>query len=113
MTHEEFDILVKERFTKTLEVMTSKSKEYASDTDILSNFKRAGIKSNQSPEKALRGFLLKHEVSIDDIIDKLDQGILPSKDLIDEKFGDALNYNLLQYALLIERINVAMVKKSV
>ena len=107
MNNERFQKLMTDRFEKTLSVMGNKKAEYASDVDVLINFKKAGLKSNQSPEKALKGFLLKHETSLDDIIDKLDRGILPTKELIDEKLGDIFNYTLLLEGLIIERLENA------
>lgn len=50
----------------------------------------------------------KHEVSIMDIIDDIDRGILPHPKLIDEKIGDSINYLVLLEALLYDRIPFAI-----
>lgn len=82
----------------------TKAKEYANDEDRLHNFNKAGKMSNQTPEKALRGMLLKHIVSMDDIIENIDKGVLPSKALLDEKIGDIINYYILIEACIIDRL---------
>lgn len=105
MNSKQFDELVNNRISKTIQTLVIKAKEYASDTDRLHNFNKAGNMSNQSREKALKGFLLKHIVSLDDIIENLDKGIIPSKDVIDEKIGDIINYHILIEACIIDRIN--------
>lgn len=105
MNGQEFDQLVEERIQKVNSSLVVKAREYANDTDRLHNFNKAGRMSNQSPEKALRGMLLKHLVSVDDIIEKLDQGILPSRALIDEKIGDVINYYILIEACIVDRLN--------
>ena len=51
--------------------------------------------------------MLKHEVSIRDIVDDLDKGVLPSDKMLLEKVGDVINYYLLLLALITERKNNA------
>lgn len=87
-----------------INTLMSKSKEYSTKDDKLHNFKRAAKESNTSPEKALLGMLLKHRISVLDMVDNLDEGILPTRALVDEKFGDYINYLVLLEALIKERI---------
>lgn len=107
MTSIEFDEVVQNRINKTLDVLVNKAKEYANDNDRLHNFNKAASMSNQSRERALLGMLLKHIVSFDDIVEKLDQNILPSESLLNEKIGDIINYYILAEACIIDRINSA------
>ncbi len=105
MNSKDFDKLVKRRNKRTSDVLDSKNAEYASDTDKLNNFKRAGKMLRCNPEKALVGMWTKHIVSILDIVDNIDRKKCPTKELIDEKIGDAINYLILLEALFYERID--------
>ncbi len=57
-----------------------------------------------SPEKALLGMAIKHFVSIIDIVEDLDKGIIPSHGILDDKVTDILNYIVLLEALIKERL---------
>lgn len=115
MNGDDFDILLKQRIEKTRKVLVSKNAEYASDTDKLHNFKRAGEMERCSPEKALIGMWTKHIISLLDIVDELEAkcgtnaNTFPAFDMvsyldkIDEKIGDAINYLILLEALIKER----------
>ena len=81
-----------------------KAKEYMRNNDRMHNFNKASIKSGNSREKALRGMRLKHDISSDDIIDDMDEGIIPSKKLVIEKYGDIINYNILELMSILHKI---------
>jgi len=104
VTRENFDKVVKARVDKILKVLASKGAEYSgSGDDRLHNFKVAARISGETPEKSLWGMLMKHVVSVIDIIDDLDRGIVASKERVDEKVGDTINYLILLEGLLEER----------
>lgn len=85
--------------------LLDKAKEYASDSNRLHNFNMAAIMSRTTPEKALWGFMVKHLVSLRDMIDKLeDPSFGLSFELVNEKIGDTVNYLVLLEALFKERI---------
>ena len=48
--------------------------------------------------------LLKHEISIADITNDLEKGILPKISTLDEKFGDNVIYLILKMASIIDKI---------
>ncbi|MDD5363378.1 MAG: hypothetical protein PHN88_14725 [Ignavibacteria bacterium] len=101
-THARFFDMYQRRFEKTRSILDKKNAEYASgQDDKLYNFKRAAKISGESIEKALSGMMLKHEVSIWDIIEKK-RHFTP--EMIDEKFGDMINYLILLEAVLTEKI---------
>jgi hypothetical protein len=103
MRHEEFQEVLGRRLKLTAEVLGAKSKEYASDADRLHNFKAAARLCGVSPETALMGMLVKHWVSIRDMVDRFERtGLVPSRELVDEKVGDAVNYLVLLEALFTE-----------
>jgi hypothetical protein len=101
MTLERFDTLVDYIVEKRIKaVMCAKSAEYAQGTNKLHNFDRAGKMRGITPMEALRGMKLKHEVSIQDMLDGLAQGKTYSRELWEEKFTDNINYQILQWAIL-------------
>lgn len=104
MKLEDFNKVVERRVALIKEVLTSKGQEYVRGDDRLHNFKNSGRKKGVTPEKALTFFMLKHETSLDDIINDLDRGIIPTQKMIDEKIGDIINYYILLEAHFAERI---------
>lgn len=114
MKHATFNSLVIKRFDNCEQVLCRKDKEYSSDTDRLHNFKKAGRIKNQDPVQALDGMWLKHRVSLDDIVENLikDPLYLPSRELIDEKFGDNIAYTLLLEGLIEDRREAALKQDS-
>ncbi len=97
MTHDDFEFLVGFRFEKCKETLLKKAKEYATEDERLANFKRGASLLNTTPAKIAMGYGLKHLISVIDMV----EGRLPiTEELIDEKFGDALNYLVLLEACL-------------
>lgn len=96
------DYIVEKRI-KT--VMCAKSVEYARGDDKLHNFKRAARMKDCTPIEASRGMKLKHEVSIQDMLDALNdlEHIEYNRELWEEKFTDDINYRILQWAILAEK----------
>lgn len=104
MNNTEFVEMAKNRVEKCLEILNIKKDEYARNENRLNNFYRAGEIQRITPEKALLGMLSKHLVSIIDIVEDIDKGIMPSQEILDSKIGDAINYHVLLQALITERI---------
>lgn len=102
MKEEEFGKLVKARLDKCIGTLVLKNKEYSSDVDRLHNFKQAGRARGVSPEEALSGMLMKHLVSMWDMIDDIEYKV-PIQRTVSEKLGDIINYVLLLEALITER----------
>ena len=102
MNAKDFDEIVAARMAWCNKTLCAKGDEYALDGDRLWNFKAAGRKRNQHPAQALAGMEVKHDVSVDDIIDGLARGIVPPKELVAEKIGDSINYLLLLEGLIEE-----------
>lgn len=101
MNDREFEKIVDRRLSIVQKILTSKTKEYATDKDRLHNFKRSSEVLGVSPAKSCFAYFTKHLVSIMDMVDFR----RPSQLAIDEKFTDAINYLLLLEALLVEREN--------
>ena len=104
MNSKRFYHLVDKETERIKDILISKGEEYSTLDNKLHNFDKAGRMSNQSREKALMGMLLKHQVSVDDIVNKLDEGKLPTLDLLSEKITDILNYYILLKACIVDRI---------
>lgn len=68
--------------------------------DVLANFKRIGDRTGLSPLAVLDVYLLKH---LDSITAYSNQSIDQSEP-IHERFADAINYLLLKFALVVERM---------
>lgn len=96
--------VLRRRLSLIERTLASKAAEYATD-DRLHNFKRAAAMLEDFPESACVGFMTKHLVSVLDIVDRLP--VVPTREMIDEKIGDAINYLILLEALLVERIATA------
>lgn len=102
MNAKDFDEIVAARMAWCNKTLCAKGDEYARDGDRLWNFKVAARKLNSHPAEALAGMKVKHDVSIDDIIDGLAKGIVPPKELVAEKIGDSIDYLLLLEGLIEE-----------
>jgi hypothetical protein len=48
---------------------------------------------------------MKHWISVTDILDKMDDGELPSRNLLDEKLGDWIVYMFLLEASIVDKVN--------
>ncbi|MBE0427776.1 MAG: hypothetical protein IBX72_14170 [Nitrospirae bacterium] len=104
MDSREFEDVLEKRINTIRKVLGAKEKEYARNSDRLSNFKKAAMAQGITPEKALRGIWFKHVISIVDFVDDLDNGTSYSYDRWNEKITDALNYLILLDALIQERL---------
>lgn len=99
----DFNTLVQKRVKQCTDILFVKNKEYSSDTDRLHNFKVAAQFLGCHPITALKGMMVKHEVSIFDMCCAvIEGGQPPSYILMDEKFGDVHNYLFLLEALMEE-----------
>lgn len=97
MTHERFNEIVNDETDRIKAILIKKQAEYNLDEDRLSHFKRAAALSQESPEKVLYGYMLKHIMSISDMIAS---GKKYSKEVWQEKMTDIHNYLILLLGLL-------------
>ena len=104
MTEERFDEVVDVFLNSIRETLIVKSKEYRRNNNPFHNFDIGSQRSGLIREKVLDGFLLKHEISIADITNDLEKGILPEIYILDEKFGDNVIYLILKMASIIDKI---------
>jgi hypothetical protein len=110
MNRTEFNKVVEAVFDRTRIVLVKKGDEYSSVTDVFHNFNNStGISLHDTNTAVAWEFLVKHLQSIKDIITKIETtALLPEKiyseHLIDEKFGDAINYLILIEGMLKEKL---------
>ena len=101
MNSEKFSKIVEEQINNINKTLLAKRVEYASDNDVLVNFKNAARMKGESPALALYGMLAKHLVSWEDYVTGRQ---VPTKEQLDEKIGDIINYFILSKAIFIEKI---------
>jgi hypothetical protein len=104
MTENRFDQMVDKTLNKIREIIITKGKEYRRNNNPFHNFDEGSKRTGLIREKVLDGMLLKHEISISDIINDLEKGILPNIDTVEEKFNDNLIYLILKKASIIDKI---------
>lgn len=104
MTEKRFDEVVDIFLNNIRETLIVKGKEYRRNGNIFHNFDEGAKRSGLIREKVLDGFLLKHEISIADITNDLEKGILPSIETLNEKIGDNVIYLILKMASMIDKI---------
>lgn len=99
MKYDEFNKVVEAQIGCIRATLVKKAGEYNLEEDRLGFFKRAAAFSGVTPKQALYGFLLKHIVSVNDMI--MDGKPHP-KALWREKATDIMNYMILLLALVEE-----------
>lgn len=102
MNAKDFNKIVVARMDWCKQTLLAKGEEYSREGDRLWNFKSAGRKRNKHPAEALLDMKVKHDVSVDDIVDDLKRGVVPPKEFVAEKIGDSINYLLLLEGLIEE-----------
>ena len=102
--NEYFEKVINDTLLEVKELLIVKGKEYRRNDNVYHNFDQGAKIKGITPEKVLDGFLLKHEVSISDMTDDLDKGVLPTKEKVEEKFNDNIIYLLIKKAMILNRI---------
>lgn len=104
MTEKRFEFEVEKTLEKLREIIIQKGREYRRNNNPFHNFEEGSKRSGLIREKVLDGFLLKHEISIADMTNDLEKGIIPSREIVEEKFNDNLIYLLIKKVSILERI---------
>lgn len=104
LQEKEFEIRVNATLEKLKLLLVEKGKEYRRNNNPYHNFEKGAQMTGLIPEKVLQGFLLKHLVSVDDMINDLEVGVLPKESQVEEKFNDILVYFLIQKCQILNRL---------
>lgn len=104
LSNDEADKMIEDVLSHIESSLAIKGKEYVRNDDRLHNFNVAAKKKDITREQAIDGMRLKHEISIDDMRNDIANGILPTKEMVDEKFGDIINYYILEKMSILHRI---------
>lgn len=81
-----------------------KAMEYVRNNNAMHNFDEGARIENTTREKVIHNFALKHHISISDIRNDIAAGKLPEPETVEEKYGDAINYLILEKASVLHRI---------
>lgn len=99
MNTTDFNACLKDMQAHTVDVLTAKAAEYATD-DRLHNFKAAAALERTDPVSALAGMMAKHTISVYDLVHDQAHGANIPIDLWSEKITDSINYLYLLWALI-------------
>lgn len=98
MTKEKFNAIIALQIKRCTDILQTKSNEYATE-DSLHNFRIAAELQNCTMEQALAGMMIKHTVSVCDMINS---GKEYPDALWEEKVTDHINYLLMLMAVVKE-----------
>jgi|688.fasta_scaffold00850_47 hypothetical protein len=109
MKRDEFIKSTEEALELLMDTLKYKGKEYSTVDNTFANFENAiGTSMCDTREGVLWHYMLKHVVSIKDMVQELEVGGQFSKnyteEYVNEKIGDNINYLLLLRAMLLERL---------
>ena len=105
MTQEErFDAQAEATLQEIRELLIVKGKEYRRNNNVYHNFDKGAKMVGLIPEKVLHGFLLKHLISYQDMLNDIEKGNYPKPALVEEKFNDIITYYVIQKCMILDRI---------
>ena len=99
MNNDEFERVAQHLLGKAHNIMFKRAMTYSNETDRLANFRHAAGLTGRNMQQVLAGFMLKHTVSLYDMIET---GYDYPLDQWEEKIIDHINYLLLLRAILEE-----------
>ncbi len=97
MKAEEFNYVVKNQIDRCNDILSKKSNSYATNSDKLHNFRQAAHLSQESMRHALAGMMMKHTISLYDMLYTEDIFLT---EVWDEKITDHINYLLILKAII-------------
>lgn len=115
MTNKEmlFDEVVQETIQSCLSTLVDKGREYRRDGNPFHNFEKGmRFDAQKSREEIIWGFALKHFISVQDMREDVKKGNYPKLEVINEKYGDLINYLLIEKASIVDKINSQLPKVS-
>lgn len=108
LPNEEFQRYLEERIDDIRYTLESKAGEYAKGNDRMYNF-NAGLQAEphifKTREDVIKAYMTKQLVSVQDILQTMREGSLPTLDFVIEKFRDVINYYILMEASIKQQIS--------
>lgn len=106
LDNDKADKYLKDILEQTQVVLGEKAKEYVRNEDRLHNFNQGALlKKDKIREEIIEDFRFKHEISRIDIVNDIKEGKLPTRELICEKYGDIVNYFIIEWMSILDRID--------
>lgn len=99
-----FDAIVESTLQQIKNTLITKGKEYRRNGDVFHNFNEGAKRTGKTPEQVLQGFMLKHEISVNDMVQDIALGVMPTAEAVNEKMNDILVYNLVLKGMLLNRV---------
>ena len=104
MNVNEYEQVVSNQLASCQSVLNAKNAEYGSEDDRLHNFHAPAKMVGSDPRNILEGYMLKHTVSIYDMLRDIREGKDEhTMEQWNEKITDHINYLLLLKCLLVEQ----------
>ena len=104
MTEIDFDAIIEDTLQQIKDTLITKGREYRRAQNPFHNFNQGVKITGLTREEVIWGFALKHFISIQDIKNDLKQGKKPTRAMLDEKYGDLINYLLIEKASIIDKL---------
>ena len=105
----QLNAIIDHRLNLIKEVLQKKNNEYATSDDVFRNFKDGAIMAGKPEREILFYYMLKHFTSVRDMIfdEKFSKNAKYTKEYIEEKIGDIINYLIILEAMLKEKSDIA------
>lgn len=100
MQEKQFNDIIQNAVESCLTTLTEKNASYNPNEDKLAGFKTAARMRGVTPLQALSGMKVKHTSFVQDVLEG--RIPIPSEEVVQEKFGDEINYLFLALALIEE-----------
>lgn len=104
-----FTQLIKNQLKRCKEILLLKNEEYGSETDRLHNFNVGAAMTGKTPKEILGGFMLKHTISIYDMINSKEHFDIKQWN---EKITDHINYLLLLKVIVYDETRKRLENES-
>ena len=98
----DFENTIKNTLESIKDLLIVKGKEYRRKNNPYHNFEVGAEKTGKTRIEILRGFALKHSISIDDMIEDFENGTPQNVEKVNEKYNDLITYLLIEKSMMIE-----------
>ena len=98
----DFENTIKNTLESIKDLLIVKGKEYRRKNNPYHNFEVGAEKTGKTRIEILRGFALKHSISIEDMIEDFENGMPPNVEKVNEKYNDLITYLLIEKSMMIE-----------